>query len=256
MGETEVTQELFEAVMGTNPSLFQGSSYPPAAGETQAKRPVERVSWYEAITFCNKLSLLDGKEPVYSVSEVSDWANLAYSDIPTPTTYRRDSMQGREVPWSAPTRDIAANGYRLPTIMERLWAAMGADKTAQPNTTGIKKRFPGSNWEDYMWDGDNSGDKTHEVGKKLPNELNLYDMDGNVNEWVWDRLGNYWDLNGELTDHPSASSDSLELIGGRFRRGTNYRSGGAFSLDTRGNSGDSNPAQRFDGVGFRLVCSQ
>jgi formylglycine-generating enzyme required for sulfatase activity len=247
MGETEVTQELFEAVMGTNPSLFQGSSYPPAAGETQAKRPVERVSWYEAITFCNKLSLLDGKEPVYSVSEVNDWANLAYSDIPTSDVST----------WSAVTRDIAANGYRLPTDMERLWAAMGADKTAQPNTTGYNKAFAGSNGSnrnsprDYEWNSYNSGDKTHEVGKKLPNELNLYDMSGNVSEWVWDRFGDYSDSSGELTDHPSSDS-----FGGRFQRSSSYRWRGADSLKYRGNSGDSNPAERFDGAGFRLVCSQ
>ncbi|MDR2478644.1 MAG: SUMF1/EgtB/PvdO family nonheme iron enzyme, partial [Treponema sp.] len=63
LAETETTQELFTVVMGANPSNFDDS---PDGTEVQGKRPVERVSWYDAIAFCNKLSLLDGKEPVYS----------------------------------------------------------------------------------------------------------------------------------------------------------------------------------------------
>jgi hypothetical protein len=62
MSETEVTQELFQAVMGTNPSSFTSGADP---GETQNRRPVECVSWHDAIAFCNKLSLANGKEPAY-----------------------------------------------------------------------------------------------------------------------------------------------------------------------------------------------
>ena len=58
IGKYEVTQELFEAVMGKNPSKFQGESNLPEAGETQVLRPVEKVNWYHAIVFCNKLSFL------------------------------------------------------------------------------------------------------------------------------------------------------------------------------------------------------
>jgi formylglycine-generating enzyme required for sulfatase activity len=64
MSETEVTQELFEAVMGANPSYFDGTSGREAAvGEAQNQRPVEQVSWYDAIAFCNKLSLADNEPP-------------------------------------------------------------------------------------------------------------------------------------------------------------------------------------------------
>jgi formylglycine-generating enzyme required for sulfatase activity len=72
MSETEVTQELFQAVTGKNPSCFDGSpgggSHPKDTpdGETQKKRPVELVSRYNAIAFYNKLSLANGKEPVYT----------------------------------------------------------------------------------------------------------------------------------------------------------------------------------------------
>jgi formylglycine-generating enzyme required for sulfatase activity len=222
MGETEVTQELFLAVMGTNPSYFQGS---PAAGEVQAKRPVERVNWYDAIAFCNKLSLLDGKEPVYSVSGISNWASVAYSSIPTSSNST----------WNAVTQDLTKNGYRLPTEMEWKWAAMGADKTVQPNTTGYNKMFAGNNGTNIIqnsWYTMNSSSKSHEVGKKLPNELNLYDMSGNVWEWCWDwHADTYRVLCGGSFGSPA---ENLRLAWWN----------------------DGPPEYRVIGGGFRLVCPQ
>jgi hypothetical protein len=146
MGETVVTQELFEAVMGINPSEFDGTAgKEPESGEIQNQRPVEMVSWYDAIAFCNKLSLSAGKEPVYSVSGITDWADLVYSAIPT----------SDDATWDAAIMDMSKNGYRLPTEMEWMWAAMGADKTSQPNTTGYTKAFAGSDGSNsigsYAW---------------------------------------------------------------------------------------------------------
>jgi formylglycine-generating enzyme required for sulfatase activity len=195
MAETEVTQELFEAVMGANP----GSTADLAEGEIQAKRPVDGLRWYGAIAFCNKLSLLAGKTPVYNVSGI-DWATLAYSAIPA----------GSHTTWNEMTVDWNADGYRLPSEMEWMWAAMGAD-TDSPgnvNTTGHGKAFAGSTGsnirEDYAWTFVNADGKTHEVGKKLPNELGLYDMSGNQWEWTWDTLADY--PGGELPDYTGPSS--------------------------------------------------
>ena len=167
LAETDTTQELFEAVMGSNPSNFSSS---PAADETQNQRPVEKVNWYAAIAFCNKLSLADGKQAVYSVkvggTEVA-WASLTYAQIPT-----SDNSD-----WDAVTMDTGKNGYRLPTEMEWMWAAMGADKTSQPNTLGYTKNYAGSmetgtaHLGEYMWYGENSGGKTHQVGMKRAYEL-------------------------------------------------------------------------------------
>jgi formylglycine-generating enzyme required for sulfatase activity len=241
MGETEVTQELFQAVMGINPSGFDGNTgNEPETGETQNKRPVERVSWYDAIAFCNKLSIADGKEPVYSVSGIDDWASLAYSAIPTSNT----------TAWNAVLMDITKNGYRFPTGMEWMWAAMGADTTSQPNTTGYAKAFAGNNGtnsiDDYAWYGNSSG-KTHEVGKRAANELGLYDMTGNVNEWCW---GNGTIGTGSMTNPIEPASGSARVL-----RGGCYLSAVSLcTVDWWGNLSPYNRAGKT--IGFRVVCGQ
>jgi formylglycine-generating enzyme required for sulfatase activity len=243
MGETEVTQELFQAVMGTNPSNF--TSNPEDGSADGWKRlPVEEVSWYEAIAFCNKLSLLDGKDPVYSVSGISDWAGLAYSAIPT-------SMY---TDWDAATMDTGKDGYRLPTEMEWMWAAMGADKTVQPNIAGYTKDFAGSTGSnsvgDYAWYDSNSNSKTHEVGMKAANELGLKDMSGNVWEWCWDRYDSYYP-DGTLTDYQGPVSKSY----GPMSKGS------VWSNDMSGYT-VANKTFLFvsqtpgSGDGFRVVCGQ
>jgi formylglycine-generating enzyme required for sulfatase activity len=245
MGETEVTQELFQAVMGINPSYFDGSSGgSPAkdtpAGETQNRRPVERVKWNAAIAFCNKLSLANGKDPVYSVSGVN-WETLTYDDIPA----------SDNAAWNDATMNITKNGYRLPTEMEWMWAAMGADRTSQLNTTGYSKAFAGStgsnNVDAYAWYDDNSGSKTHETGKKAANELGLKDMSGNVEEWCWDLNDHYYPT-GEQTDYTGTALDTYY----RVERGGRWDLVASRCMVADRGSGD--PYGWDFGVGFRVVC--
>lgn len=122
--------------------------------------------------------------PAYAVSGV-DFATLTYADIPTASS----------ATWDAASVDSSANGYRLPTGMEWMWAAMGAPSDGQnggTNTTGYSKAFAGSTGSnvrgDYAWTDENSNSTTHPVGSKLPNELGLYDMSGNASEWCWDSV--------------------------------------------------------------------
>ncbi|MBU1069911.1 SUMF1/EgtB/PvdO family nonheme iron enzyme [Myxococcota bacterium] len=230
MSETEITREQFSAVMGVDPSNLSYS--------TGVNDPVQMVRWYAAIAFCNKLSLLEGKTPVYTVSGV-DFATLDYAQIPTVN----------DATWNAATANWAADGYRLPTEMEWMWAAMGAD-TANPgvvNTTGYLKAFAGSTGsnlvDDYVWYADNSSG-TKPVGTKFPNELGLYDMSGNVMEWCWDWYVTY--PVGAVTDYRGETPGTT-----RIRRGGSYSySAGYVNVIYRGNS---NPYMLNYNNGFRVV---
>ena len=126
IGKFEVTQELWEAVMGTNPSKYKG-----------ADRPVECVKWAECMVFCNELSRLTGRE------------------------------------------------FRLPTEAEWEFAARGGKKSNSTMYSGS------SSVDNVAWYLRNSDGRTHPVGKFFPNELGIYDMNGNVREWCSDWYDKY-----------------------------------------------------------------
>jgi formylglycine-generating enzyme required for sulfatase activity len=264
VAETEVTQELFQAVMGANPAYFASSA--AASGETGSKRPVESITWYAAFAFCNKLSLLDGRSPVYSVKvngiEV-DWAKLPYEGVPV------QSKGNINKDWNAVTKVKGKNGYRLPYEMEWIWAAMGGSAGgATVTSNGWTKAFAGSNGAnsigDYAWYTGNSGKKTHEVAKKLPNELGLYDMSGNVAEWCWEEDGlsviNVTSSVGGLA--PAASvieilRHSTPDAPAYLFRGGGYPSTAAIcAVSYRGEEGHSHAYDNLSYVGIRVVLDQ
>ena len=207
MARTEVTQALYEAVMGSNPSYFKGPNL-----------PVEQVTWYDAVEFCNALSHREGLALCYSGSDTNTVC------------------------------DFTANGYRLPTEAEWEYACRAGTETdfhtgnmTHPDYSPLDPALDHAGW----YQG-NSGSSTYPVGKKDPNAFGLYDMHGNVVEWCWDWLERNYYTTGPADDPHGATSGFRRVC-----RGGSWMSSASYCRSAFRNS--AGPAFRFPLSGFRIV---
>jgi formylglycine-generating enzyme len=213
----EVTQQEWIDVMGTNPSHFQGD----------LARPVEQVSWYSAIAYCNKRSMLEYLTPCYTY--------IGYGT--NPAEWPEGWNQGAHDNF---TCNFTDNGYRLPTEAEWEYAAKGGNLSHN-------YLYSGSNLLSVVsWCYANSSQQTHPVGQLLANELATADMSGNVWEWCWDWYdGSYYNTSPSLNPTGPAT--------GSFRvdRGGSWGDGGSLCRVALRNL--YTPSGTAVSLGFRLV---
>ncbi len=189
IGIREVTRGEYRHVMG---------SIPQAAGQADDSLPVTDISWYEAVAFCNALSVQEGLIPAYTISD-----------------------SGHTVAWNK-----KANGYRLPTEAEWEYACRAGTET--PFSTGNNITADEANYYGTYPYNNGIGGRYRErpipAGSFAPNPWGLYDMHGNVWEWCWDWYGAYVQAPTANPTGPSSGTYRIYRGGGWNDFGRNLRS--------------------------------
>ncbi len=219
LDSTEVTQASYDSLMGTNPSSAVGPSY-----------PVENVTWFDAVLYCNARSRRDGFDTVYDYAEVTD------------------GVAGNGSVLNGLTVHMERYGYRLPTEAEWEYAAKG----------GLGGMFPWGNAiaadtiDRYVWYEENSGGHPHPVAQKAPNPFRLYDIGGNVWEWVNDRWQDSYQNAAGVDPYVEHTVVDTVLVRGGFYDSPWFASLSPVEFRTSCRSPDC-PGDRYASVGFRCA---
>jgi len=235
IAKTEVTFEEYDRFCEAT-----GRDKPSDEGWGRGKRPVINVNWYDAVEYCNWLSVEDGFIPCYTIDKSREDSN--------------DTGSVDDIKWTV-TCDFRKNGYRLPTEAEWEYAASGGIEgkgriyagTSNKDSLYLYGNYCDKNCE-YSRKDESTDDGyryTTKVGSYRPNELGLYDMSGNVWEWCWDWYS---------SDYPRESIENPTGVkGGAFRvlRGGSWNFY-AEDLEVSNRNG-LNPDGRVRSVGFRLA---
>jgi len=180
--------------------------------------PVDNVTWYEVIEYCNRRSIAEGLKPVYTINGNA-----------RPLDWRRGQI----------SCDWSANGYRLPTEAEWELAALA----------GSYHQYSGSNiLNDIAWYSGNAGGRIQNVGGKKPNVYGVHDLTGNVAEWCWDWFDVTYVRNLQDTTDPKGPDTGNAKI---IRGGSIFESDTSrLNLRTRDRR---DPGRGYPFIGFRVV---